>query len=62
MFGVAAPAIIKKLVQFNALVVTPLLDKIKGTEAAKKELADLLVKAAEEAKKEGAEVREAAGG
>eukprot|EP00877_Chromochloris_zofingiensis_P006644 jgi/Chrzof1/2232/Cz11g07180.t1_TIC110[v5.2] len=51
----ASAAIIKKLVQFNALVVTPLLDKIKGTEAAKKELADLLVKAAEEAKKEGAE-------
>lgn len=53
-------ASIKKLVQFNALVVTPLLDRIKGVDAAKKELADLLMKAAEEAKKEGATEEEAA--
>ena len=42
--------------QFNSLVVTPILEKAKGTEAAKKELAELLAKAAEEAKKEGAQV------
>ncbi len=33
--------------------VTPLLDKVKGVDAAKKELAEMLMKAAEEAKKEG---------
>jgi hypothetical protein len=34
-------------VQFNALVVTPIVEKAKGTEAAKKELAELLAEAAE---------------
>ena len=53
-------ASIKKLVQFNALVVTPLLDRVKGVDAAKKELAELLMKASEEAKKEGATEEEAA--
>lgn len=53
-------ASIKKLVQFNALVATPLLDRVKGVDAAKKELAELLMKAAEEAKKEGASEEEAA--
>jgi hypothetical protein len=33
--------------------VTPLLDRVKGVDAAKKELAEMLMKAAEEAKKEG---------
>jgi transposase len=33
--------------QFNALVVTPIVEKAKGTEAAKKELAELLAEAAE---------------
>jgi hypothetical protein len=40
-----------------SLVVTPLLERVAGAqevEAAKKELADLLAKAAEEAKKEEA--------
>ncbi|KXZ55238.1 hypothetical protein GPECTOR_3g379 [Gonium pectorale] len=50
---------IKKLLTFNALMVTPLLDKVKGVDAAKKELAEMLMKAAEEAKKE--EAAEAAG-
>ena len=48
--------------QFNSLVVTPILEKAKGTEAAKKEIAELLAKAAEEAKKEGVEVRGQGGG
>lgn len=42
-----AAQVLKKLVQFNALVVTPIVEKVKGQEAAKKELADLLVQAAE---------------
>ena len=42
-----------RLVQFNTLVVSPVLDKIKGKDAAMKELAELLAKATEEAKKEG---------
>lgn len=42
-----AAQVLKKLVQFNALVVTPIIDKVKGEEAAKKELAELLVQAAE---------------
>mmetsp|Transcript_30974 Transcript_30974/g.68639 ORF Transcript_30974/g.68639 Transcript_30974/m.68639 type:complete len:1037 (+) Transcript_30974:146-3256(+) len=50
----AFAASIKKMVQFNALVVTPLLERIKGMDKAKKELADLMMKAMEEAKKEGA--------
>jgi len=48
-------AAIKRLVQFNAIVVTPLLDRVKGLEAGKKELAELLMKAQENAKAEGAE-------
>eukprot|EP00879_Flechtneria_rotunda_P009976 GHRR01010432.1.p1 GENE.GHRR01010432.1~~GHRR01010432.1.p1 ORF type:complete len:735 (+),score=296.51 GHRR01010432.1:437-2641(+) len=48
----SAAQVLKKLVQFNALVVTPILEKVKGTDAAKKELADLLVQAAEKAKQE----------
>lgn len=53
----------RRMVQFNALVVTPILERIKGVEAASKEkekeaamkeLADIMAKAAEEAKKEGA--------
>ncbi|KAF8060559.1 SULTR2 [Scenedesmus sp. PABB004] len=52
----SAAQVLKKLVQFNALVVTPILEKVKGAgnEAAKKELADLLVQAAEKAKQEEA--------
>ncbi|PNW77802.1 hypothetical protein CHLRE_10g452450v5 [Chlamydomonas reinhardtii] len=53
---------IKKLLQFNALMVTPLLDKVKGVDAAKKELAEMLMKAAEEAKKEEAAEAAAAAG
>lgn len=53
-------SIIKKMLQFNALMVTPLLEKVKGVDAAKKELAEMLMKAAEEAKKE--EAAEAAAG
>jgi len=56
----AAAQTLKKLVQFNSLVVTPILEKAKGTEAAKKEIAELLAKAAEEAKKEGVEAPEVA--
>ncbi|KAG2482678.1 hypothetical protein HYH03_018413 [Edaphochlamys debaryana] len=54
-------ASIKKLLQFNALMVTPLLERVKGVDAAKKELADMLMKAAEEAKKEEAAEAAAAG-
>eukprot|EP00878_Enallax_costatus_P008337 GHUV01008715.1.p1 GENE.GHUV01008715.1~~GHUV01008715.1.p1 ORF type:complete len:884 (+),score=360.27 GHUV01008715.1:261-2912(+) len=50
----SAAQVLKKLVQFNALVVTPIIEKVKGQEAAKKELADLLVQAAEKAKQEEA--------
>lgn len=39
--------------QFNALVVTPVLERVKGLEDAKKELAEMMAKAMEEAKKEG---------
>uniref|UniRef100_A0A7S0S6E9 Uncharacterized protein n=1 Tax=Chlamydomonas leiostraca TaxID=1034604 RepID=A0A7S0S6E9_9CHLO len=49
----AEAAAIKKLVQFNAIVVTPLLDRIKGVDAAKKEMAELMAKAVEAAAKEG---------
>ncbi|GIL58607.1 hypothetical protein Vafri_13622 [Volvox africanus] len=52
---------IKKLLQFNALMVTPLLERVKGVDAAKKELAEMLLKAAEEAKKEEAAEAAAAG-
>ncbi|GFR49409.1 hypothetical protein Agub_g11462 [Astrephomene gubernaculifera] len=45
---------IKKLLQFNALMVTPLLERVKGVDAAKKELAEMLAKAAEAAAKEEA--------
>jgi hypothetical protein len=48
----AAAVGLKRLVQFNSLVVAPLLERVAGTEAAKKELAELMAKAAEEAKKE----------
>ncbi|KIY98725.1 hypothetical protein MNEG_9237, partial [Monoraphidium neglectum] len=48
----AAAIQLKKMVQFNSLVVTPLLERVAGTEAAKKELAELMAKAAEAAKKE----------
>lgn len=47
-----AAARYKKLVQFNAVVVTPILDKIKGLEAAQKELADILAQAVKAAKVE----------
>ena len=33
-------------------MITPLLERVAGTEAAKKEIAELMAKAAEEAKKE----------
>ncbi|GLC39997.1 hypothetical protein PLESTB_000120100 [Pleodorina starrii] len=52
---------IKKLLQFNALMVTPLLERVKGVDAAKKELAEMLMKAAEEAKKEEAAEAAASG-
>lgn len=39
----------KKLVQFNAVVVTPIYEKIKGLDAAQKELADLLKEAVKKA-------------
>ena len=45
---------LKKLIQFNALVVTPLVERLSGRDAAMKEMAELLAKATEEAKKEGA--------
>lgn len=43
----SAAQVLKKLVQFNALVVTPILEKVKGEEAAKKKMADMLVQAAD---------------
>lgn len=36
---------LKKMLSFNALVVTPLLTKIKGVESAAKALADAMIKA-----------------
>ncbi|EFJ41589.1 hypothetical protein VOLCADRAFT_98450 [Volvox carteri f. nagariensis] len=54
-------ASVKKLLQFNALMVTPLLERVKGVDAAKKELAEMLLKAAEEAKKEEAAEAAASG-
>ncbi|GBF94257.1 110 kDa translocon of chloroplast envelope inner membrane [Raphidocelis subcapitata] len=48
----AAAVGLKRMVQFNSLVLTPLLECVSGTEAAKKELAELMAKAAEAAKKE----------
>lgn len=56
----AASAILKKLVQFNALVVTPILERVKGFDAAAKEMAELLTKAVEKAKAEKAAARAAA--
>jgi arsenate reductase-like glutaredoxin family protein len=47
----SAAQVLKKLVQFNALVVTPIVEKAKGTEAAKKELAELLAEAAEKVRR-----------
>jgi hypothetical protein len=44
------PTCLLSVVQFNALVVTPIVEKAKGTEAAKKELAELLAEAAEKVK------------
>lgn len=51
---------LKKLIQFNALVVTPLVERISGRDAAMKEMAELLAKATEEARKEGATEEEIA--
>lgn len=51
-----AAGMLKQLVQFNVFVATPILEKLKGFDAAKKELADVLAKAVEAAQKEGAEV------
>jgi len=51
----ASAAVLKKLVQFNAIVVTPMLERVKGTDAAKKEIAEIMAKAMEQAKAEGAE-------
>ena len=51
---------IKKLVAFNSLVVTPLVERLSGRDAAMKEMAELLAKAAEEAKKEGGSEEEIA--
>jgi hypothetical protein len=51
----AAAGQLKKLVQFNAVVVTPLLERVKAagvSDDAKKELAEVLAKAAEAAKAE----------
>lgn len=50
----AAAAALKKLVQFNAIVVTPLLERVKGINAAQKEIAEIMAKAMEQAKAEGA--------
>jgi type II secretory pathway component PulM len=47
--------------QFNALVVTPILERVKGTEAAKKELAEMLAQAAEKAKQEEEAAKAATG-
>jgi ribosomal protein L22 len=41
------------LVQFNTVAVTPLVERLSGRDKAMKEMAELLAKAAEEAKKEG---------
>jgi len=51
----AAAGQLKKLVQFNAVVVTPLLERIKAagvSDGAKRELAEVLAQAAAAAKKE----------
>ncbi|WIA15162.1 hypothetical protein OEZ85_001848 [Tetradesmus obliquus] len=48
----SAAQVLKKLVQFNALVVTPIVEKAKGTEAAKKELAEIMAEAAKKAKEQ----------
>jgi len=53
-------ASLKKLIQFNSLVVTPLVERLSGREAAMKEMAELLAKAKEEAEKEGATEEEIA--
>ena len=53
---------IKKLVAFNSLVVTPLVERLSGRDAAMKEMAELLAKAAEEAKKEGGSEEGGGGG
>lgn len=57
------PCFLSACLQFNALVVTPVLERVKtsGMDKAKQELADLLAQAAEKAKaEEAAEKKEQA--
>ncbi|GFH05898.1 uncharacterized protein HaLaN_00440, partial [Haematococcus lacustris] len=54
----AAAAVLKKLVQFNAIVVTPMLERVKGLDAVAKEVAELMTKAMAEAKAKGEDLPE----